>query len=155
MASATDRPPFGWYVERRRRPTLPGVRRLLARARPAWEDLARHLSEAYRLDGALHYMYGARFGWAMRFRRGGRLIAAMYPNRNRFTVQIVLGRAQFAAASAIRLAPGVAKVLRRAKDYPEGRWLFIPVKSLTDAQDVKPLVALKLARRPTAASRRA
>jgi len=91
-------------------------------------------------------MYGERYGWALRFRRGGRLVVAMYPSQGRLTVQIVLGRAQVAAASAMQLPASVSRVLEAAKDYPEGRWLFIPVRSRKSAADLLVLISLKMSR---------
>jgi len=91
-------------------------------------------------------MYGERYGWALRFRRGGRTMLAMYPNRSSLTVQIILGKAQVAAAREMGLPSRVSKVLESARDYPEGRWLFIPVRSQKAARELRTLMALKLAR---------
>ena len=146
MSGVAARPAFSEFVDRARRPTRASVLKILARARAAWDDLEGHLAEAYRLTGLLHFMYGERYGWALRFRRGGRFVVAMYPNRGRLTAQIVLGRSQVAAASAMDLASSVAKVLAAARDYPEGRWLFIPVKSVKGARELRSLIALKMSR---------
>ncbi len=143
MSSAATRAAFSGFVDKARRPTAAGIRKILARALAAWDDLVSHMAETYDLSGTLHFMYGESFGWALRFRRGGRFVMAMYPNRGRLTAQVVLGRAQVAAASAMDLAPSVARALAAAKDYPEGRWLFIPVKSLKGARELRPLIALK------------
>ena len=70
----------------------------------------------------------------------------MYPSDAHLTVQIVLGRAQVAMAAATHLSSDIWKVLRAAKDYPEGRWLFVPVSSLKSARDMEPLIALKVSR---------
>lgn len=146
MSSVAARPAFSAFVNKARRPTRAGALRTLGRARGAWDDIEGHLEGTCHLRGQLHFMYGERYGWALRFLRGGRLIRALYPNRGRVTVQIILGRAQVAAASAMALRPSVATVLAAAKDYPEGRWLFIPVRSLKGARELRPLIALKLAR---------
>jgi hypothetical protein len=117
---------------------------ILAGAREAWDDLEGHLAAAHRLKGSLHFMYGARYGWALRFQRGGRTVLAMYPNREALTVQIILGRAQVSAARAMRLPRRVSSVLEAATDYPEGRWLFLPVRSLAGGRELRPLIELKL-----------
>jgi hypothetical protein len=106
----------------------------------------------YGLKSAFHFMYGERYGWALRFHRSGRLILAMYPNRGYMTVQIILGRAQVALASAMPLPPFIVKVLEAAKDYPEGKWLFIPVRSGKRARELRNLIALKISRQGTAAT---
>ncbi len=151
--TAPVRPPFGAFTEKARRPKVAAYRRALARALAAWDDLAGHLAESYHATGHLDWMYGERYGWALRFRKGGRFVTALYPNRGKFFAQVVLGRAQVAAASAMALPRSVAKVFKAAKDYPEGRWLFVPVKSVRDALDLRPLLALKLARPARAKAR--
>ena len=146
MSDAAARPAFSGFTTKAPRPTKVAFRKILTRARAAWDDIQGHLAESWHLTGKLHWMYGERFGWALRFARGGRFVMALYPNRGRFTAQIVLGRAQVEAASAMALPASVAKVLAAAKDYPEGRWLFIPVKTVKGARELRPLIALKLAR---------
>jgi len=146
MSDGAARPAFSGFTQKAARPTRAGIRKILGRARAAWDDLEGHLAQTHHLSGELHWMYGARYGWAVRFRRGGRLVAALYPGRGRLTAQIVLGRAQVEAASAMALPASVAKALAAAKDYPEGRWLFVPVRTLTGARGLRALVALKLSR---------
>jgi hypothetical protein len=97
------------------------------------------MAETYGLKGSFHFMYGERYGWGLRFHRGGRFVLAMYPNQGHLTVQIILGRAQVTVATAMALPPRIVRVLEAAKDYPEGRWLFIPVKSGKSAKELRSL----------------
>jgi len=144
--TAPTRPPFGAFTEKARRPTEAAFRKTLARALAAWDDLLGHLAADYKLEGKLEWMYGEHFGWALRFRKGGRFITALYPNRGKFFAQVVLGKAQVEAATKTGLPASVHKVFAAAKDYPEGRWLFVPVKSVKGARELRPLLALKLAK---------
>jgi hypothetical protein len=147
METTTERRgPYGCFVDRTREPSGASIRTALGAARPAWDDLAEHLADQYALAGTFHFMYGKRYGWALRFERGGRLVLAMYPNQRHLTVQVILSQAQVAAASAMDLPSPVAHALAAATDYPEGRWLFVPVRTRKDAREVRPLVALKLSR---------
>jgi GLPGLI family protein len=70
----------------------------------------------------------------------------MYPNRGKLTVQIILSRVQVAAAEKMKLPPHVSRVLESARKYPEGRWLFIPVRSKKSAEGLRDLIALKMSR---------
>jgi hypothetical protein len=124
----------------------------LAGASSAWDDLEAHLAETYRLKSEFHFMYGERYGWALRFHRGGRLVLVMYPNHGHLTVQIILGRTQIAAATQMNLPQRILKVLDAAKDYPEGRWLFIPVRSGKGVRELRGLIALKFSRPGTGSS---
>lgn len=142
----TSKAAFSGFTNRAHEPGRRAAMQILARARAAWDDLETHLAETYSLRGSFYFMYGERYGWALRFRRAGRTMIAMYPNRSLVTVQIILNNAQVAAARAMGLPTRVLAVLESAKDYPEGRWLFIPVKSLVAARELRALVALKLLR---------
>jgi hypothetical protein len=146
MSTIAVRAPFGCFVDRTREPRRAGVRRALAGARPAWDDLEEHLAETYKLKSSFHFMYGPRYGWALRFERSGRLALAMYPNRGHLTVQIILSQAQIAVANTMSLPPRIVRVIERARNYPEGRWLFIPVRSGKGAKELRSLIALKLSR---------
>ncbi len=147
MTAHAERPPLSHFVDRGDEPSRGRVWRALAGSRVAWATLEDHLSRAYGLEGSFHYMYGPRYGWALRFQRGGRLVLAMYPNRGHLTVQVILGRSQVAAACAMKLPMRVARALALAADYPEGRWLFIPLRSARLARQLQPLLALKMSSR--------
>jgi hypothetical protein len=153
MGSVTRRAPYSCFTEKGREPSLRGVRRALADARAAWDDLESHLADAHGLGGVVRYMYGEPYGWALRFDRAGRLVLAMYPNQGYFTVQIILSRVQIAAAMEMGMPLQIWRAFDAARDYPEGRWLFIRVRSQRSAQQLRPFIALKLARPKAARTR--
>ena len=144
MGGTSKRAPFSFSVVRTQKPSDASIRKVLSQAREAWDDLVAHLTQAYGLKGSLHFMYGQRYGWALRFQRGSRLVLALYPNRGCLILQIILGPAQLTAAAEMGLPTFVLTVLESAKTYPEGKWLFIPVKSLETARELRPLIALKM-----------
>jgi hypothetical protein len=146
MSSVARRAPYSCFTDRSHEPSRLTVRRALAEARAAWDDLEAHLAEAHALRGSFLFMYGERYGWAQRFDRGGRLVLAMYPGRGHLTVQIILSRAQIASAIEMGMPAHVWRALDAAKDHPEGRWLFIRVRSVRSANALRSLIALKLAR---------
>ena len=146
MTTQAARPAHGWFTARDEPPTHAGFRAILGRSVGAWDEFETYLADTYGLRGGLHFMYGERYGWALQFRRGGRLILAMYPNRGHFTLQVILSRAQVEAATTMALPGSVTRALAAARPYPEGRWLFIPVRSREGARELRPLVALKMSR---------
>ena len=146
MSNVAVRAPFSCFVDCTREPGRASVRKALAEARAAWDDLEAHLAETYGLKSSFHFMYGERYGWALRFERSGRLVLAMYPNHGHLTVQIILSQAQIAVAKAMTLPQRILRVIEGARNYPEGRWLFIPVWSAKGAKELRSLIALKLSR---------
>lgn len=110
---------------------------------PLWKDLANHGEEACGKPGEWKF-YGKNYGWAMRFRKSGKAFLSLYPGVEALTVQIILTEEQVEQARALRLPRSVREIVEVAHPYPEGRWLFVPVRFARDAAAVKRLVGLKL-----------
>jgi len=68
----------------------------------------------------------------------------MFPGRNTFTVQIVLGRAASEQAARLEFGKSVREIFDNARQLHDGRWLFIPVRSKRDLQDIERLIAAKM-----------
>jgi len=79
----------------------------------------------------------------LRFRKAGKALLSMYPGQSSFTVQIVLGGTPAKQASSLKLGRNVRKVLENAHEFPEGRWLFVRVRSKQDLHDVQQLLLVK------------
>ncbi len=88
-------------------------------------------------------MYGKRYGWAVRFRLTGKLLTSLYPNLNHFVAQIILNTNQLLEVKNAKLHENSQRAIEEANLYPEGKWLFIFVKTADDAEDVKHLLELK------------
>ena len=72
----------------------------------------------------------------------------LFPERGAFSVLIVLGKkeAENALAMAEEFGPNARAVLEGTEQLHDGRWLWIRVLDLGDAEDVKRLLWAK--RRP-------
>jgi hypothetical protein len=128
---------IGAFVDKQHQPTIDAMLVSVRSKRRLWERLTQFIDENYRvkLDSAY---YGKNYGWALRFRSGGRALAAFYPGAGSFTVQIIIGQAQLEEALQLRLGAKVREILINARAFAEGRWLFIPVES---EQDCRRLIA--------------
>jgi hypothetical protein len=85
-----------------------------------------------------------RTGWELRYRRAGRPLITVTPTGDAFTACVVLGAAATAEAEALPLGPEARRILDGARRYPDGTWLFIPVRNAGDLADVRALLELKL-----------
>jgi hypothetical protein len=119
-----------------------------------WQRLLQFIRTSYRAQEDLKFMYGHPYGWALRFRVRGKLLTALYPTAGGFTVQIILSTAAVEQAQRVPLGPHVQQVIAQAHPYPEGRWLFIPVREESDASDVEQLLPLRAAVKPPPGSAR-
>jgi hypothetical protein len=114
----------------------------LGRSRAAWRRLREFLRENYGLDGEWAY-YGRRSGWVLRYRKGGKALTTLSPYKGYFTVQIVLGTADYEKAREVKLSRGTRDAIETAHPYHDGRWLFPEVKKLKDLDDVTTQLLVK------------
>ncbi len=108
-----------------------------------WLALLQHIRISGPVEEELKFMYGQKYGWALRCRRKGTLLTALYPTQNGFTVQIILNPAAMEEVQQLKFGNNVQQAVARAHPYPEGRWLFVPIECEKDLADVQRLFALK------------
>ena len=114
-----------------------------------WDSLTAYVEESYGVEPT----YGRpskRYGWDVKYRKGGRTLLSLTPDEGRFTALVVLGVAEAEAAHDLDLGEHVRTVFEGAEQLHDGRWLFVSVESECDVNDIEALLALK--RRPRRAA---
>jgi len=132
----------GTFVEKEHQPTMREISISVGSKKHLWDSLERFVAENYRTKRDFAF-YGKNYGWAVRFRKGGKALFSMYPGEGSFTAQIVLGETPAKKASGLRLGKNAKNVLERAHQFPEGRWLCIRVSVKQDIRDIQQLLLLK------------
>jgi hypothetical protein len=135
------------WLDRDREPSEAEIEAALGEAAPAWAELLRYLAAAYALEPEV--VFGGRnYGWALRYRKGGRPLCTLYPEQGGFTALVVLGAAEVAKALTLEetLSPGAWACLANATQYHDGRWLWLGLPDGATVADVRQLLATK--RRP-------
>ncbi len=134
---------FGIFTDKNNQPTAAEFGSILGNKLPLWQELAEFIRDNYPTDEDIKFMYGQKYGWALRFRKKGKFLVALYPLINGFTVQIILNTEAIKNAQKMKLGKNVQLTIEHAKPYPEGRWLFIPVKLKKDIRDIQQLLTLR------------
>jgi hypothetical protein len=135
---------FGIFTDKNNQPTIAEFYTMLDNKLPIWEELTKFIRSEYPVQEDIKFMYGQKYGWALRFRIKSKLLVALYPLKNGFTVQIILNTGTIKQAQNIKLGKNVQQTIEHAKPYPEGRWLFIPVRSKKDVLDIQQLLELRV-----------
>jgi hypothetical protein len=136
---------IGIFTDKHQQPTDNEVQQSIGSQRANWQALLDHIRTNYPADEDFKFLYGKRYGWALRFRICGKLLTSLYPAADGFTVQINLDPRAVIQAEALPLNDNARQAIGRATPYPEGRWVFIPVQSAADRRDVEQLLALRVA----------
>jgi hypothetical protein len=113
-------------------------------ATEAWDDIAAFLAENY--DFSPETVFGGKkYGWAVRYRRSGKSLCTLHPEKGAFTMLIVLGgkETELVLAGLPSFSPGVAATISGAKQYHDGRWLWLRVLKKNDTADIKRLLQIK------------
>jgi hypothetical protein len=137
---------IGAFTDKEHKPTMAEIVAALSSKCPLWENLTSFIADSYRLKSDFAF-YGKNYGWALRFRKGGKALLSLYPGQDSFTAQIIISQAQTEKALGSGLSKKASKIIEDAHPYPEGHWLFLKVESEQDLNDVKQLLMIK-AQRP-------
>jgi len=133
---------IGAFVDKQHQPAMKEILASIGSKKELWQDLTRFIADNYRVKSDFAF-YGKNYGWAVRFRRAGKALLSIYPGEESFTVQIVLGETAAEKAARLKLGKNVRNVIENARQFPEGRWLFIRIGSKQDIGDVQQLLMLK------------
>jgi hypothetical protein len=134
---------IGIFTDKNHQPTNAEIFEAIGKMLPAWQVLVKFIRENYAVQEDFKFLYGKKYGWALRFRINGKLLTSFYPTQNSFTAQVILNPAAIKQTQSMKLGKNVRRVITKAHPYPEGRWLFIPVESERDIRDIQQLLELK------------
>jgi hypothetical protein len=114
-----------------------------------WLDLKQYLDQSYDFFPEPVF-YGRKYGWTIRYRKGGKTLCSLFPEHGAFTVLVVLGKREAEKAARIlgELSPVTRRLIGSAAQLHDGKWLWIRVHESAQLEDVKRLLATK--RKPLA-----
>jgi hypothetical protein len=135
---------FGVFTDKKHHPSEVEVVEAIGPLHPIWQELVCFVRAKYPVQEDFKFMYGKNYGWALRFRIKTQLLVNLYPVKGCFTAQVNLSPEAVEKALAMNLGQNAQQAIARAHPYPEGRWVFTPVESAKDAQDIQSLLALRV-----------
>lgn len=112
-----------------------------------WDQLTLFLKDHTLFEGLLIYG-GKSYGWNIWYRRNGKTLVTLYPQKDGFTIQLVLGSAQVEKAMDLKLEPKIRNKLVETPQLHDGKWLFMQVETGQDVDDIIQLIQVKQKPRP-------
>ncbi len=134
---------IGLFTDKNKEPSDKDIIKAIGPMAPVWNELISFIRGNFAVDEDLKFLYGKKYGWALRFRIKGKLLTSLYPTAGGFTVQIILDKDAVETALRSELSKNARHAINRANPYPEGRWLFIPVETDLDIKSIQFLLSLK------------
>ena len=114
------------------------------KASARWSELRKFLAENYDIIPETTF-YGKKYGWTVRYRKSGKTLCSLFPEKGGFTVLIVLGKKESEKLLSIRdeMTPKIRNLFEGTEQLRDGRWLWIRLLTKSDADDVKRLLQIK------------
>lgn len=132
-------------LDKEHQPTDKEILKTIGNTAP-WVELRQYLESAYDFTPEL-VDYG-KYGWTIRYRKSGKTLCSLYPEKGAFTAMVVLGKKEAEKALSImnQFNANVRKVFADTDQLHDGRWLWIRARKQSDIDSIKEL--LKLKRKP-------
>ena len=113
-------------------------------AREPWLEIRRFIEDRYDLTPETIF-YGTKYGWTVRYRKSGKTLCSLFPEKGGFTVLIVLGKKESEKALSMRdeLSSKIQKIFGDTEQLRDGRWLWIRLLTTKDTDDIKKLLRIK------------
>lgn len=116
-------------------------------ATPLWGELLEHLAENYGAAPSVEYSScSAMPGWNLKFKKKGRALCTLYPDRGGFYAMVSIGRKE--AEQVEFLLPHctayIQELYQNTKTFNGGRWLMIRVADPDILADAERLIALRM-----------
>ena len=102
----------------------------------AWHAVKRFVEHNYAIQPETIF-YRDKYGWTVRYRKSGRTLCSLFPEKGSFTALIVLGRQESEKVRTISLSTKVNALLGATEQLHDGRWLWVSVSTTMDVEDVQ------------------
>ena len=110
----------------------------------AWLNLTQYLEENYDFEPEKVF-YGKKYGWTVRYRKSGKTLCSLFPEKGAFIVLVVLGKKEAGEviSNIDEYGAGLRKLIESTEHLHDGSWLWIRVLTMEDIADIKKLLAVK------------
>lgn len=131
-------------LDRDNQPTEDELSKTIGEKSSLWDKMRKYLEEYYDFIPELVF-YGKKHGWTIRYRKSGKTLCSLFPEKDAFTVLVVLGKKEVEKMYSLidKLNSDVRSVFENTEQLHDGRWLWIRVLSEDDIESIKLLMNAK------------
>jgi hypothetical protein len=131
------------FMDRTVPPTEREVIAAMGDVAPLWKALVARLTDDFGAKGSFRWD-GPKYGWSLPFTRAGRPFVTLTPQRGGMQALVVLGRHDADMAGALMLNASARSIFGASPQLHDGRWLYLPIGSHDDIDDLLKLLTVKL-----------
>lgn len=127
-------------------PTLQEIERFIDS--PLWNGLCSWTEATYSVAPKVeHSTCSGAPGWNVKYKKSGRSLCTLYPERGQFTALISIGAKEMPEAELLlpTCTEYIQALFSRTAPFNGGRWLMIRITEEQVLEDVKKLIRLRVA----------
>ncbi len=133
----------GFFTDKNSKPSDADILNIVGKARDKWEMLYSYMTHESRLKEEMKF-YGINYGWALRFSRSGKYNITLYPDKDCFTLQIILNKNQVESALMAGLDPKIVSIINDTQTIYEGKWIYMKIHGEFDMKDIIKLIDIRV-----------
>lgn len=119
---------------------------VLGESSPYWDAIVRSVEERCAGVAKEWKFYGSKLGWQLKLTHKKRAVVYLVPREGRFLAAMALRPDAMEELRDHDLPPALVREIEEAKTLPEGKAARVEVGTERDAEVVRRLLAIKLAR---------
>jgi hypothetical protein len=133
------------FIDKDTMPTTADLERELGTNYEYWQSLICYTKESYPSASEQWKFSSEKFGWGFRLSDKKRVLIHLLPRDGFFKVALVFGQKATELILASTVSEDLKNELKAAKVYAEGRGIRVEVKNKSIIDDIKKLIAIKIA----------
>ena len=143
-ASVGGKKPNERFLVKENKPSDEMILLALGGAKPLWQELHAYMQAQYDFTQETIF-FAKNYGWAVRYKKRDRTMCYAFPERDAFSMLIVLGKeeAQRIDAQKELLNQKIRDVFDQTEQLHDGKWLWVRVTEQSDLVSVLQLLRAK------------
>jgi len=131
-------------LDKNNTPTLNSLEKHVGTRSNLWRKINKYIQDKYDYLPEITY-FTKSLGWTIRYRRNGKTLCYLFPERNSFSILIVLGSSEAEKIEAHKndLNQKTLDIFNNTEQLHDGRWLWIKEVEMDDLPSFKLLLAAK------------
>lgn len=133
---------WGVFTDKEIKPSNNDIYQCLGQVKTLWDNITRFVEDRYDVQGELKF-YGKNLGWALRYKKSGRVLIALYPGDGEYTAQIILNKEQIGQVLKLDIRTKTRELIEQTTMIREGKWLYLRVVEETNLDEIKTLITTR------------
>ena len=133
---------WGVFTDKEIKPSDNDVYQCLGQVKTLWDNITRFVEDRYDVQGEFKF-YGKNLGWALRYKKSGRVLIALYPGDGEYTAQIILNKKQIEEVLKLDIRTKTRELIEQTTMIREGKWLYLKVVEETSLDEIKTLITAR------------